>query len=131
MPKKLAKKIVKQTFELPSQITKTAAEQVGMIPKKEEEKLKLTEQELKKKEKEERAQSMMKAAQIEAELLRLRQKRKEEELLRRERKPEEKEEESKKPLVEPQPKRPQGFLAGLKARLQKSRAELAGRRISG
>jgi len=106
MPKKLAKKVVKQTFELPSDVTKEAARQAGVIPRHEEEP-ELTKEQLEEKRKKERAESMKGAAQIEAELAEMVRKREKERRMRRKAQEKREKKEPVKPLVQPtsKPKR--------------------------
>lgn len=131
MPKKLAKKFVKQTFELPGGVTRKAAEQAGVVPSREE-RPEMREEELEEKRKKDEAMSRKLKVQLEAELKQEVEKGKAaraqaqqaEELKKKEEVPEE-------PLKEPETKRPRKLLAGLRARWRKVRPEWAGGRAGG
>jgi hypothetical protein len=128
---KTAKKVVRDIFEAPAEIGREAARQMGILPRKEDLERERKEKEvLKKRAQEERTTSLQMAREIEREIKEMVKKRQQEKA-KRKLSFEEPEKKSPKPLAEPKTKKPRGLVAGLRARLQKSRPELAGRRTSG
>jgi len=133
MPKKLAKKFVKQTFELPGEVTREAVKQVGVIPAREKEP-ELADEELEEKRKKDEAMKRKRLTEIEAEIKQVVEKkeavkaqtRQEEELEKKEKKKKEKE-----PLIQPKSKKSRRFTLGLKRKLERVLPEWVGRRISG
>lgn len=133
MAKKLVRKVVRDTFEVPGEIVKTAAEQVGVIPQKKEEEPELSEEELEERRKKDEAIRKKRLAEIEEEIKHEVEKRKAIKVQSQQAEEAEKKKrvEEIKPLEEPKAKRPRGLLMGLKRRWEKFRPEWAGRRVGG
>ncbi len=133
--KSVVQSVIRDIFEAPAEIGREAARQVGILPQKEDpERGKKEKEVLKKRADEERAVSLQRAKVIEGEIHKM-VKQRQEARAARQVKIETPKSKEQPPLVEPRTKRRrnvfQGAALGIKAALRKSRAELAGGRVSG